>query len=497
MRAAESSGVGGFARRRKGGGVGCGGACIGCHMFKQSLWGFLVAVAMSGGCAIKMVKVERDMGVVDDDFETLDRDVGPAIKEIIVQDTTITLTAERVVECQDLRYETHLIRNSLKPKGPRMGWMIVGSLGFSAASLGLLAGGTQADPDSLQPLLYAGGVGLALPAAIFDLSLIRTLGRMGNHDDVERKDLVSRGEWARCRPQPFGGAASVALAPASGMAPETRLPALYFDENSRVQVDGLTIPRELWAERTWKAQAWGPPPAAAYAPPPPEPPKSKKGKKAAAPALAPVVAAGPPPTGGPREIAVSGDRTSVVWVLEKQEGARAAAEEAARVEAARVAKILAQRTEKGWARFNAMKKRGTTPKELTAIGEAYGDIPEIGQALIEEGFAQIARIDAEEKAKFTASLRADIARMKREDAAVSAGCDLRSVYDHWALFGLRGFKAQVRNRRSYTVNIEVRVMCEDGDWIVGTEEVCAGCQRDAVLRFSCPYFEDSVHIRCE
>lgn len=53
----------------------------------------LVAAAMSSGCAIKMVKVERDMGVVDDDFETLDRDVGPAIKEIIVQDTTVTLTA--------------------------------------------------------------------------------------------------------------------------------------------------------------------------------------------------------------------------------------------------------------------------------------------------------------------------------------------------------------------------------------------------------------------
>lgn len=372
-----------------------------------------------------------------------------------------------------------------------MGWMIVGSLGFTAASGGVIAVGAPR-VGSLGPLPVMAGIGLALPALVFDLSLLRTLGRMGKHDDVERKDLVSRGEWARCRPQPFGGAAAVALGPVSGSAPETRLPALYFDENSRVQVDGLTIPTELWAERVWTAQAWGPPPSV-YVPPPPEPPKTKKGKKAVAPPPAPVVVAAPAPTGGPREIEVSGDRTAVVWLLEKQAAARAVAEEAARVEAERAAKLLAQRTEKGWARFNAMKKKRVTEDGISAVLRDYGDIVEIAEACATESRSLAAAEAAAAKSRREAGLRASVSRKLKADAARTQGCELLR-FDRGILFS----ELYVRNRRSYDVTMALMWMDDDGDWHQWTEfQVCAGCQRkEEYMGFPKGVFGDSLHLIC-
>lgn len=417
--------------------------------------------------------------IVSSGEETEQRDGPVGIAAIAVAPPSMLLEAETGVEERTVAYEVRATKEVYRSKRPF--WSKLASFIAVASVASIVVGASMdADPQADQNLAQAlwlapiGGWLITLPAAIdtgYRWSQVAAHpARKGTYRTITRTDPWFDTEVTH----PTSGSLVVSARTSSDSTSCLNDKILIFaDGSARFPIGELRsdcFDGSAWLTQTGVSRAPG------------------TGKSAM------VLITGD--VEGIRAALASAERAAAEAAA-KKEAERVAAEAAARVEAEREAKVLADRTEQGWARFNAMKKRGTNPEEFTAIGELYGDIPEIAAAVIEEGLSQIARLNAEEKSKRQASLKADIAKMKREAARDSAGCDFRGITDQWGMFGMTGFTVQVRNRRSYTVNVRVRWMCEDGDWFVATEEVCSGCQRDIKTRFSCEWVEDSVHITCE
>lgn len=212
----------------------------------------ILSIGSSSGCAIKMHTVETDMGVEDTRSKTKVEDLGPVIKSASTDGTSLSLSAEVIQQCTDQKFETHVIRSHLVPDGSRLPWMIVSSVGFSAAALGGLAIANNAPHNDGNDHTASLGTALfvvaGVPAVAFDLSLIRTFGRMGSHKDRELEVLTKKSKPYPCEDSdPYTGQATMTISDVSGNPLSTQT-EFEFGESSMPDSD---IPLSFWLDPEW------------------------------------------------------------------------------------------------------------------------------------------------------------------------------------------------------------------------------------------------------
>lgn len=220
---------------------------------------FLLMSVAPDGCAVKMHTVKTDMGVIDDHWERKHEDLGPAVQSATTDGTNLSISAQMQVRCTDQQFETHVMRSHLVPDGSRLPWMTVASLGFSAVALtGIGIASYQSDlsangdPAASEGIWTGGiflGVAAGVPAVIFDLSLLRTFGRMGPYEEEEHDVRTRKNEPYLCDPRPFTGKADVDIQNVAGALSVSRSAEFTRGETA---ISNADIPLSYWENPNWK-----------------------------------------------------------------------------------------------------------------------------------------------------------------------------------------------------------------------------------------------------
>lgn len=223
-----------------------------------------LAGAAVNGCAVKMHKVETDMGVRDYNWKTKVEELGPYVAAAATDGTNLSVSAKMMNKCTDQRFDTHVMHSHMVPDGSRLPWMIGTSVVLTSLTLtgvGIAVNAHEAYAngyvnESDAKSANAGGTTLAVfagvPAFFFDTSLLRTLARMAPVKEYEKKKLAYSNEPYECEDaDPFTGKATTSVWNASG-GPRVMLKDEYKD--GKAIMSNSDVPFSYWEDPHWKFQ---------------------------------------------------------------------------------------------------------------------------------------------------------------------------------------------------------------------------------------------------